>query len=456
MKNKKRLLVAFACFLFLLGGSMEALAMQAPYTPPTVTVDYGGTKYTISSQNVSYTSNTSLMTSQPWWGNAVMANALAGLTKMGAGGYLRNSSAAGAFFGYGLSNFGSTISLAYWDNALSQTINCQGCYFTNAQYYFATLISMTPDITLASLVPSLTSTATGLDSTMTSTDMLINGAHSRPLSRRVAVGENTAWIAGDWGRDDHGNHDGSLGVAEIGIGRNFGPAQVNISAGKNWAQQSLAFGGNIDADGQYLMVEGIIPVSEAHGLFATVGTYRQWGSVDVRRGYLNSSGTADASSASPDTRTWGVRARLDWENAFAVKSMEFNPYVDVSYNHSHMDGYTETGGGLPAQFDGRDEHSSELHTGLNGAIPLASTNLKFVANLEAAHQFNDTGAATSGQVIGLFTFSLPGQSYQSTWLKGGAGVEGMLGKGKTSLMLNGTSRSGMPNAWLAASYQLAF
>ena len=310
-------------------------------------------------------------------------------------------------------------------------------------------------VTLASMYTSLTSTAAGIDSTMAGTNMLINGAHSRPLSRRVATGEKTAWIAGDWGRDDHGNHDGSTGVAEVGGGYNFGPAQINLSVGKTWNKQNLVYGGNVDADGQYVMTEAIIPVSASRGLYATVGGYGHWGSSDINRGYLNA-GSLDASSASADTRTWGARARLDWENAFAIKKVDFSPYVDLSYSHSRMDGYTETDGGLPARFDGRSDHSTEVRGGVNTAMPISSTKLNLVANLEAAHRFNDSGASTSGEVIGQFTFNLPGQGYQSNWLKGGFGVEGELAKGKASLMLNATTMSSMPNAWLAASYQLAF
>lgn len=453
MTLKKQLFCSIPCLTLVLFTSSTALAVA--YTPPTVTVDYSGNKYTISSQNVSYNSNAALLTSQPWWGNAGLSFALADLVKLQAGEFLGPNSGLGALFGYGIS--GSSVSIAYWNQFSGQTVDCPvGCPNLNGAYYYAYLISIVPDITLASLVPSLTSTAVGLDSTMASTDMMINGAHSRPLSRRVAVGEKTAWIAGDWGRDDHGSRDGSLGVAEIGGGYNFGPAQINLSIGKNWAKQELAFSGNVDADGQYVMLEGIIPVSEEHGLFATIGTYGQWGSTDIRRGYLNGGGTADSSFASPDTRTWGVRARLDWDNAIAVKDVGFSPYVDVNYAHSHMDGYTETGGGLPARFDTRNEHTSELHAGVNAAMPIAATSLQLVANLEAAHRFNDRGANTSGEVLGLFSFNLPGQSYQSTWLKGGVGVEGLLCKGKASLMLNGTTRSNMPNAWLAASYQLTF
>lgn len=310
-------------------------------------------------------------------------------------------------------------------------------------------------VTLADLHSSLTSSASGVDFAMSNANMLINGAHSRPLSRRVAAGEKTAWVAGDLGRDDHGSRDGSTGIAEVGGGYNFGPAQINLTIGKTWGNQHLANSGSLDADGQYVMAEGIIPVSESRGLFATVGAYGHWGEVDIRRGYLNG-GLQDFSTASPDTRTWGVRARLDWENAFAVKSVGFSPYADLSYTRSRMDGYTETDGGLPARFDSRTDHSTEIRGGVNAAMPIAATKLNLVTNLEVAHRFNDSGASTSGEVIGLFSFNLPGQNYQSTWLKGGVGVEGELGKGKASLMLNATSKSSMPNAWLAASYQLAF
>lgn len=450
--NKKSSLSTLVGVCFGLFAGIATAA--APYTPPTVTVDYNGEKYTISSQRLNYTASPTTLTSQPWWGNSSLAYSLAGLVKLNAGEYLGPGSGLGALFGYGLS--GGGVSIAYWFSPTSSTIDCASCPGVAQNYYYAYLISMTPDITLASLAPSLMSTATALDSTMANTDMLINGAHSRPMSRRVAVGEKTSWIAGDWGRDDHGSRDGSMGIAEIGVGYNFGPAQIDLSIGKNWADQHTVFGGNTNADGQYLMVEGIIPVSERHQVFATLSAYDQWGSVDIQRGYLNASGTQDASFANPDTQTWGLRARLDWENALAIKTVQLSPYAEVGYVHSRMDGYTETGGGLPAQFDSRSDHTTEVHAGVNAAMPLTATSLQLVANLEAAHRFNDTGAATSGDVTGLFTFSLPGQHYQSDWLKGGVGVEGMLGKGKASLMLNGTTRSSMPNAWLAASYQLAF
>jgi len=447
MKNIFKSITIVAVFGFGVVNCLPAAAIPT-YTPspPTDYVSYGGNVYLISSTPTNYDSSSSLLQSQPWWGNLTLAFNLAGLVKMQAGEFYGPGSGLGALFAYGtISGF---VSVAYW--SYGHTTDCPGCPSVGDYYYYATLATSVADLAL-----SLSSTSAGVDSTLASTDLLINGAHSRPLSRRVAAGEKTAWVAGDWGRDDHGNHNGSTGVAEVGGGYNFGPAQIDLSIGKTWNKQALVYDGNVDADGQYVMAEGIIPVSASRGLYATVGGYGHWGSADIRRGYLIA-GALDASNASADTRTWGVRARLDWENAFAIKKVDFSPYADLSYSHSRMDGYTETGGGLPARFDGRSDHSTEIRGGLNAALPIAATKLNVVANLEAAHRFNESGAPASGEVIGLFSFHLPGQNYQSTWLKGGVGVEGELGKGKASLMLNATSRSSMPNSWLAFSYQLTF
>lgn len=151
-----------------------------------------------------------------------------------------------------------------------------------------------------------------------------------------------------------------------------------------------------------------------------------------------------------------MRARLDWENAFVAKSVELSPYVDLNYYKSHMEGYTETGGGLQARFDGRNDERTDVTIGLNAAKPITGTNLKLVANVGAVHSFNDRGARTSGELVGLFGFNLDGDKLDSDWVRAAAGVEGMLGKGKASLMVNGTTEGQMSNLWMAASYQLAF
>lgn len=290
---------------------------------------------------------------------------------------------------------------------------------------------------------------------MSSVGTLVNGAHSRPMSRRVAKGQKTFWTAGDLGHDNHGSRDGSMGLAEIGGGYNFGPAQVNFSAGRTWAKQDLINNGDIDARGNYLMLETILPLSVENGLFATIGAYRHWGDVDIDRGYMNGD-LAEISSASPDSNSWGVRARIDWVDAYQIQNIVFSPYADFLHNNSKLDSYRETGGSFPAQFDSREDSTNELRAGLNSIVPIKKSGFDFVANIEAVHRFEDKSETTSGQVIGLFSFNLDGQDYDQNWFKGGVGVEGKLGKGRASLMLNGTTEGEMPSSWLAASYQMVF
>lgn len=307
-------------------------------------------------------------------------------------------------------------------------------------------------VTLADVQDSLAGIASGGTMALSAAGTVLNGAHSRPLARRVAAGKKTFWLAGDWGRDDHGTRNGDLGLAEVGGGLYLGPVQLNVSLGQTWAKQSLVLGGQTKAEGTYLLAEALIPV--AGNLWATFGGYGHWGKADQRRGYLNA-GVRDASSGEPEIRTGGLRARLDWDNAFALGATAFTPYADLSYTRMRMDAYTETGGGFPARFDSRGEKATELRLGVNASYPLAGS-AKLLGTLEAAHRDEKTGARTSGQVIGLFGFDLAGQTLDRDWARVGAGIEGRLGEGVGSLTLNATSKGSVPSAWLAANWQMAF
>jgi probable HAF family extracellular repeat protein len=307
-------------------------------------------------------------------------------------------------------------------------------------------------ITLSDVRTSLAGTAGGGSMALAAAGTVLNGAHSRPLSKRVAAGQRTFWLAGDWGRDDHGSRDGALGLAEFGLGQNFGPVQINISLGQTWAKQHQALNGRTKSDGTYLLAQALVPLRG--NLWATFGGHVHRGQADMRRGYLNA-GTQDYSTGTPDADTWGLRARLEWDKAYRVASADFSPYVDLTYSEAKLDGYTETGGGFPARFDSRKETATELRVGVNAERPLAN-GAKLFGVLEAAHRFEKAGARTSGNVIGLFGFALDGQKNDRDWLRVGAGVEGKLAEGRASLSLNLTTKGEVPNAWLAAGWQKAF
>ncbi len=311
-------------------------------------------------------------------------------------------------------------------------------------------------VTLADVQQSLAGTAVGGNVALGAASLVINGAHSRPLARRVAAGQKTFWLAGDWGKDDHGGRNGDLGLAEVGFGRNLGFAQVNLSLGQTWAKQNLALNGQAKTDGTYLLAELLLPVGDigAGKLWATIGGYGHWASADLRRGYLNA-GVQTASNGAPDVDTWGLRVRLDWDSAWRVAGTDVAPYVDLSYSEAKLAAYTETGGGFPARFNARKDNATELRLGVSAAKPI-SGNIQLVGLLEAAHRFERNGARTSGDVIGLFGFDLAGTSNQRDWLRAGVGLEGQVGAGKGSLMVNATTKGEVPNYWLAVNWQMAF
>lgn len=441
----------------LLAFTASPLVTQAAPTP-TTSVDYDGFTYDLTTTFTSYTDNPGLLESQPWWGNASLANALMDLVRFDLGDYFDNFPAeapVSALTAYGTS--GDYVSISYWDIPLETLIDCPtNCPRTIDTYTYITgSRTELVYLTLADVQASLLSTGAGIQSSLSSVSTLVNGAHSRPMSRRVAKGEKTFWVAGDWGNDNHDGRDGTTGLAELGIGYNFGPAQINLSFGKTWADQDLVHGGDLDVDGKYLMIEGILPVSQENGVYATLGAYRHWADADIRRGYLNM-GSREVSTASPDSRSWGARARLDWENAFTVQSTRFSPYVDLWHTRTKLDSYTESGGSFAARFDSRDDDVTEMRLGTNAALPIENTGFELVANLEYTRRFDGSADGTTGEVIGLFSFDLDGENFDRNWLKGGIGVEGKLAKGKASLMFNGTTEGEFMSSWIAASYQMAF
>lgn len=307
-------------------------------------------------------------------------------------------------------------------------------------------------VTIADVQESLYGSAHGSAMATSFVTTAINGAHSRPLSRQVEAGKRTFWLAGDWGRDDHGSRSGDLGLAEAGLGYNFGPLQVNISLGQTWANQHLTLDGRAKVDGTYLQAEALVPVTGK--LWATLGAYGHWGDANLRRAYLNG-GLPDFSTAQPAAHTWGLRARLDWDNAIQVGSVDFSPYIDLTYSEARLDAYSETGGGFPARFDARQDRATDLRLGGNATYPLTG-DLRLLGTLEAVHRFETSGARTTGEVIGIFGFDLAGMRNKQDWLRLGGGIEGPLAGGKAMLSINATTQGEAPNVWLAANWQVVF
>lgn len=284
-------------------------------------------------------------------------------------------------------------------------------------------------------------------------NLVFNGAHGHPLSRRTEAGRFTAWAAGDYGADDHGNRDGYLGVAEAGGGYNFGALQLNVALGKTTGRQRTPLGGRGELDGTYVIADVLVPIPQTP-LIVTVSGFYQWSSLNVRRGYLNA-GSPDYSEGSTDAGSAGGSLRVDWENAVTVEKIDFTPYLKFTAVNTRSDAFTETGGGFPAAFDSRSENVSDLTLGINSERPLTK-NLRLVTTLEGVHRFQNSGSSINGTVSGVSSFSVPGETYRQDWLRASVGVDYAMGKGVMSMSLNGTTRSSSSNLWLATSYQLHF
>lgn len=428
----------------------------------TKTVQYHGYQYVLSATNTDYSGDTALLSSQAWWGDSSLAGVLAQKVGYKLGDAFGNppSSAIGPapFFAYraGTEVFsGIPVDYVY---ALGADPNAGvvNSYSLDQSYNYLFVTGYkTLLFTLAKVQESLISSNSALQSTLSQTDLIVNGAHSHPLSHQVETGKTTLWLTGDWGNDTHAARDGTAKLAEFGGGYNFGSAQLNLSIGKTWSNQNLVQDGSLNSYGKYIMFEGILPISQSNGVYATLGTYEHWSGNDIRRGYL-SMGSQQYSMASPDSFTWGLRARLDWQNAFAVGNTTATPYLDLWHSETKLDSYTEIGGEFPAQFDSRNDSVTELRIGLNTTTPVMHSGFEFLTSIEAAHRFDRHGVNTTGAIIDLYSFNLKGQQYDQNWVKASAGFQGKIAKGDLFLMLNFTNKGSMPSSWLSTSYQLSF
>jgi probable HAF family extracellular repeat protein len=306
-------------------------------------------------------------------------------------------------------------------------------------------------VTLAEVQQSLAQTSVAGQSAVTATNTVLNGAQSRPLDRRVEAGKKTFWVAGDWGTDDHGERSGSLGLAELGLGYNLGPVQINGTLGQTWTRQNTNLNGLVKTKGTYLSAEALVPLTGQW--WATFTATGHQGQADMRRAYLNA-GTRDTSVGDTDMDTWALRARAEWDKGLRWGAIEASPYVDLSYAETQMDGYTEVGGGFPARFDARKEKSTELRLGVNLARPLS--NMTLFGTAELVHRFESHGARSSGEMLGLFAFDLEGVRNQQTWLRTGLGLSSMVAGGTATATINLTTKGEAPSAWLGVRWQIAF
>jgi uncharacterized protein YhjY with autotransporter beta-barrel domain len=286
-----------------------------------------------------------------------------------------------------------------------------------------------------------------------SADTIMFGAQGAPMRNLLNVGRKSVWGTIDGGYDNSDSADGGLALGEFGFG--YGIADgvtARFSVGGTYTDQDLDAGGNVRQRGFYVSPEFSADLGQ--NVYVTLGGYWGRSSIDSRRGYLSGAAT-DYSNGDTNAETWGAKVRFDWLNAVTIEQTAITPYVGLSYAHTKVDAFTETGGSSPVEFDGSSDHSTIARLGADFVRPLNDT-VRLLAKTELDYQFESHAAATSGTLGVVTDFNLDGQDLQQFWARGGIGAEFDLGKGVASFMINATTKGQDPTVWLRSNYTVKF
>ncbi len=309
-------------------------------------------------------------------------------------------------------------------------------------------------ITIGDLSQSLADAGATSSAVVSNFNTLLNGAGSRPLDRRADPEGSIFWATGDLGRADHGAQDGGFGLGELGIGRNFGAVQLNAAFGASRQMQNTALGGQARVDSWFAKLEAMSRLygNADSGLWAVLTGAGARGTADIGRNYLANGGLVVASSGSTDVSGFGVRGRLQWDNAFAHMS----PFAELSWSRACIDGYAESGGPFPATFNDQCGSETLARYGVDAGVPVTD-RFRVTATLEGVHPIGSSPGATSGQVTGLGAFNLAAPSDDDFWARGGVGFEADLGSASMlSVMVNATTQGSAPSSWFSASWRRRF
>ena len=289
---------------------------------------------------------------------------------------------------------------------------------------------------------------------VSSLNTLLNGAGSRPLDRRADPEGSIFWTTGDLGRADHGARDGGFGLGEIGVGRDFGAVQLNAAFGASRQVRNTALGGQTRVDSWFAKLEAmsLLYGNQDSGLWAVLTGAGARGIADIGRNYLANGGLVVTSSGATDVSGFGVRGRLQWDNAFAHMS----PFAELSWSRACVNGYAESGGPFPATFNRQCGLETLARYGVDASVPVTD-RFRVTATLEGVHRIGGSPGATSGQVRGLGAFNLAAPSDDGFWARGGVGFEADLGSASMlSVMVNATTQGNAPSSWFSANWRKRF
>ncbi|MDO9011309.1 MAG: autotransporter domain-containing protein [Gallionella sp.] len=279
-------------------------------------------------------------------------------------------------------------------------------------------------------------------------NLTLFGAHHRSLLdnglTRSNANDTCVWAVADAAR--HKTDDTNIQLAEVGVCQDIGNTRLGVGVGLQAVQQTLAVGGTARYNGQSLIAEGAHAF--ANGFQPSVTGYFGRFSTELSRTYKNGA-NLDTSNASPKADTFAVRLRLDWKDAAKYHDMSISPYIAYTRESIKLDAYSETGGGFPAQFSASNWRISNLRIGNAAKFTLSdTTDLRI--GLEAVRHINKTVNAVTGNVIGLWNFTLPAQSVKQNSIRTMIDVDHRISP-STALTFGVNASTGSDSTWGATA-----
>jgi probable HAF family extracellular repeat protein len=325
---------------------------------------------------------------------------------------------------------------------------------SDSKTFYARVGKSSGVIELETFLPTVaTASATAVSSHLRSADTVMFGAQGQPMRNLLTPGQKAVWGTVDLARDSSNNAQGGLAVGEMGFGYGLTDGvTVRLGAGVIHNDFDLSSGGNVATTGAYISPEASIALLD--NVYFTFGGYVGTGTIKTNRGYLNG-GVLDFSTGETNANTFGAKVRLDWVDALVIDDTSFTPYVGLSFASTSTDGYTENGGSFPVAYEAVTEHSTIARVGADMVYNLTD-DFRVVAKAELAYQFEGNSSQVNGTIVGLNSFSLPAQSQNQFWVRGGIGAEYDIGGGTASVMLNVTSRGQDPDVWIRSNFTMKF
>ena len=290
----------------------------------------------------------------------------------------------------------------------------------------------------ASFTQTLTENVTIANLSNQSFSLSLNGAHHRPLMLDHNKSSNYGgWVTADGAYNDDGEREGYLANQEAGVYGDFlaNKLRLGVGFGISNSRQDTAQGGDQDISGEYGVFEANYRPSPSSSLIlGIIGLYGTW-DADVERGYLNG-GAQDSSNGETDIESGAIKASVFWQDAARIRSnrfgtITFSPKAAFTVTRTEVDGYTETGGGFPVQFDDITTTSQEARLGFEAAGKVNRDKTEIRVTAEAVHKFDSNSSGVSGDVVGLFSFDLRNESDNDTWVRVGLDVDHTFNNGIT-------------------------